>query len=46
MANWQNILAYLALALALAFLVRKFLWPARKRKGKVPGCDEDDCKCH
>ena len=46
MADWQTILAYSALALALAYLVRKFVFPARKKKGKTPGCDSDDCKCH
>ncbi len=46
MAHWQTILTYAALALALAFLVRKFLWPKGKKKGNVPGCGEDDCKCH
>lgn len=46
MGNWQNILAYLALALALAFLVRKFVWPKGKKKGNAPGCGEEDCNCH
>lgn len=48
MADWQHILAYLALGLAVAFLVRKYLLPSRKAKkgGETPGCGKDDCGCH
>lgn len=42
----QTILAYAALSLALVYLVRKFLLPRRKKKGRRPGCSEDDCNCH
>lgn len=48
MEAWQTILAYLALGLAVAFLVRKYLMPSRKAKkrGDTPGCGNDDCGCH
>ncbi len=48
MADWQHILVYLALGLAVAFLVRKYLLPGRKAKkgGSSPGCGNDDCGCH
>ena len=48
MADWQHILVYLALGLAVAFLVRKYLLPLRKAKkrGNQPGCGQDDCGCH
>jgi hypothetical protein len=37
----QEILAFTALAIALAFLIKKFFWKKRKGKG---GCDTD-CGC-
>lgn len=48
MADGQHILVYLTLGLAVAFLVRKYLLPARKAKkgGDTPGCGKDDCGCH
>lgn len=41
----QNILVFSALALALAFLVRKFIWPPKKKSAKACGGD-DGCGCH
>jgi hypothetical protein len=48
MADWQHILVYLSLGLAVAFLVRKYLLPPRKAKNRddLPGCGQDDCGCH
>ena len=48
MADWQHILVYLALGLAVAFLVRKYFLPSRKSKmgDDTPGCGKDDCGCH
>jgi hypothetical protein len=40
----QNILVFSALALALVFLVRKFIWTPKKSNSKA--CGEDDCGCH
>ncbi|MBS1533513.1 MAG: FeoB-associated Cys-rich membrane protein [Bacteroidetes bacterium] len=37
----QEIIAYLILAAAVVFLVRKF-WIKPKKKN----CDSDDCGCH
>ena len=41
--NLQTILAYLTVALAIAWLVRKFLWPTAKKSGD---CGDGDCGCH
>ncbi|WP_299120955.1 FeoB-associated Cys-rich membrane protein [uncultured Winogradskyella sp.] len=41
----QNILVFTALALALLFLVRKFIWTSKKTASKACGND-DDCGCH
>ncbi|MDC6373434.1 FeoB-associated Cys-rich membrane protein [Robiginitalea sp. SP8] len=41
--NLQNILAYLTVVLAIAWLVRKFLWPSAKKYGD---CGDGDCGCH
>ncbi|HNP31816.1 MAG TPA: FeoB-associated Cys-rich membrane protein [Flavobacterium sp.] len=38
----QEILMYLALAAALAFLIRKFFWNKKSKKN----CGDDDCGCH
>lgn len=48
MWNWQEILVYLILALAVAYLIRKFIWnPSASKKRKLPGgCGEEDCGCH
>jgi len=39
----QEILAYSALALAVAFLVKKFFW---KKKKPSKNCGTDDCGCN
>ncbi|MCH4552005.1 FeoB-associated Cys-rich membrane protein [Aestuariibaculum lutulentum] len=39
----QNILVFSAVALALLFLIRKFLW---KKKTSKKSCCNDDCGCH
>ncbi|REG89216.1 FeoB-associated Cys-rich membrane protein [Winogradskyella sediminis] len=41
----QNILVFLALAMALLFLVRKFIWTPKKKTTKACGGD-DGCGCH
>jgi len=41
----QNILVFLALTMALLFLVRKFLWSPKKKTTKACGGD-DGCGCH
>jgi hypothetical protein len=41
----QNILVFTALALALVFLVRKFVWKPKKVSDKSCGGD-DGCGCH
>ena len=41
----QNILVFSALALALFFLVRKFIWSPKKKSTKACGGD-DSCGCH
>lgn len=38
----QEILAYIILAAAIFFLVRKFFWKKRKDKN----CGDGDCGCH
>ena len=45
----QSILVYIVLAIAVGYLVKKFVLPARlfapgKRGDKV--CGQDDCGCH
>ncbi|RIA08315.1 attachment p12 family protein [Flavobacteriaceae bacterium MAR_2010_72] len=40
----QNVLAITALILALGFIVAKFIWKPKKKKGN--GCGEDNCGCH
>ncbi|WP_370637857.1 FeoB-associated Cys-rich membrane protein [Flavobacterium wongokense] len=42
MMGTQEILVYLTVAAALAFIIRKFFW---KRKSKK-NCGDDDCGCH
>lgn len=39
----QNILVFTAIGLAIAFLVKKFVWKKSKSK---KACGEDDCGCH
>lgn len=41
----QNILVFTALALALVFLVKKFVWKPKKASSKSCGGD-DSCGCH
>lgn len=43
MVNFQNILVYIALALALGFLLKKFFF---KKKKAQKACGKDDCGCH
>ncbi|MDH3381253.1 MAG: FeoB-associated Cys-rich membrane protein [Flavobacteriaceae bacterium] len=38
----QEILVYIAIIFAIAFLIRKFLFPSKKKK---KGCDSS-CNCH
>ncbi|HPW97584.1 MAG TPA: FeoB-associated Cys-rich membrane protein [Flavobacterium sp.] len=40
--NVQEILVYIALGIAIGFLVTKFIWKPKSKKG----CDKDDCGCH
>jgi len=37
----QNVLVYIALGIACAFLIKKFFWKKKSKKG----CDQDDCGC-
>ncbi|WP_431133285.1 FeoB-associated Cys-rich membrane protein [Psychroserpens mesophilus] len=41
----QNILVFTTLAIAIAFLVRKFIWKPKKASTKACGGD-DGCGCH
>ncbi len=41
--NIQEILAYIILGIALAFLIRKFFL---KKKKSDKSCGTDDCGCH
>ncbi len=41
----QNILAFTVLALALGFIVKKFIWKPKKKTAKACGGD-DGCGCH
>lgn len=38
----QEIIAFLALAIAVVFLIRKFFWKKKSKKN----CGDDDCGCH
>lgn len=38
----QEILVYLTVIAALAFLIRKFFWKKKKKKN----CGDDGCGCH
>ena len=40
----QEILAFTALGIALAFLIKKFFWKKKKKSNK--DCGGDDCGCH
>ncbi|MCW2119318.1 FeoB-associated Cys-rich membrane protein [Flavobacterium sp. 7A] len=40
----QEILAFIALGFAVAFIIKKFFWKKKKSK---KGCGtDDDCGCH
>ncbi len=39
----QEILTYIALSIAIGFLIKKFLWKKSSKKSKSCG---DDCACH
>lgn len=41
---FQNILVFITLAFAIAFLVRKFIWKPKKKTAKA--CGNDGCGCH
>ena len=41
----QNILVITAVAFALLFLIRKFVWSPNKKSSKACGGD-DGCGCH
>ena len=38
----QNILVFIAIGLAIAFLIKKFFW----KKASKNACDKDGCGCH
>jgi hypothetical protein len=40
--NIQQILVYITVIVAIAFLVRKFIWKPKSKKN----CGDDDCGCH
>ncbi len=40
--NYQTILVYISLSIAVFFLVRKFFWKQKSKKN----CGDDDCGCH
>lgn len=40
--NIQGILAFVALGIAVAFLVKKLFWKKKSKKN----CGDDDCGCH
>jgi len=42
----QNILVFSALALAIAFLVRKFIWTPKKNSTSACGSDDSCGGCH
>ncbi len=47
--SFQLFLVYLTLAIALGYLVKKFLLPKRLWSGKKSSsaaCGQDDCGCH
>ncbi|OUL62488.1 MULTISPECIES: FeoB-associated Cys-rich membrane protein [unclassified Flavobacterium] len=39
----QEIIAFGILFISIAFLIRKFFWKPKKKKGD---CGENDCGCH
>jgi hypothetical protein len=43
MNTFQNILVIITVALAIGFLVRKFIWKPKKKAAK--SCGSDGCSC-
>lgn len=41
--SFQHILVYIAVLLAVGFLVKKFLFPKKKT---AKACGKSDCGCH
>ncbi|MGG7035196.1 MAG: FeoB-associated Cys-rich membrane protein [Flavobacterium sp.] len=41
---FQEILAFITLAIAVSFLIRKFFWKKKKKSDK--SCGSDDCGCN
>ncbi|MDX1331995.1 MAG: FeoB-associated Cys-rich membrane protein [Robiginitalea sp.] len=49
MWSWQHILVYLTLALAVGYLLRKFVFTEvgkSKKESLGGGCGDSDCACH
>jgi hypothetical protein len=49
MWSWQHILVYLTLALAVGYLLRKFVFAdsgKSKKESLEAGCGDSDCACH
>jgi hypothetical protein len=49
MWGWQHILMYLTLALAVGYLLRKFVFTGSRKSGKKSqggNCGDPDCGCH
>jgi len=42
--DFQQLLVYITLAIAIGFLIRKFIW--KKKKSKSSKSCGDDCSCH
>ena len=48
MWEWQSVLVYVTVAVALGYLVRRFVWPASgtsKKNGAGGDCGSPDCGC-
>ncbi|WP_171036980.1 hypothetical protein [Maribacter algarum] len=49
MENLQLILVYITLAIAVAYIVKKFFLPKAlfvSKKSNSKACGQDDCGCH
>lgn len=49
MELFQNILVYITLILAVAYIVKKFFLPSTvfaSKKGGSKGCGDGNCGCH
>ena len=44
MWNFQDILVYLAVAVAVFFLIRKYFFKKKKKNGSA--CGDANCGCH